>query len=212
MIGTWGIEIEIGVDNTFTPLSNWQIQQDGSIHCNKRGLREIELVSPVYNDYKTMINDVLKYKKMFKEANESMGLHIHFKPTKQHYAVFSNKHFIEFFNNKFMLRFPKIWEERSDNNYCKRLDNIDLDVSNKIQKQIDVCYKDTQRYSEINFCLNTHKTIEFRIFNSTTSINKIVRRIRFLNRIMDEFVKTYHFDDIKTAVTEDNNITEIEVK
>lgn len=218
--GTWGIEIETSVDYSFIDsglhkiLPSWEMHEDGSI--SSRSGRAIEIVSDVYNDKEYMIKDVLKLKGHLMEANKSMGIHIHFKPENTHYSTFSNTEFIRFFQDKIKSKFVTMSKERGVNRFCRFLEDNDLEERDIVQEQINAMGKHDCRYRAINFCANTHKTIEFRIFKSTINVHKIKSYINFLYNTLNEFYAMHQKGlvnkEIKTELMEDEGLELIEVK
>lgn len=208
--GTWGIEIEIGVGRDFSHLSSWKEDIDGSIGTEKLGVRAIELVSPVFQDHKSLIVDVLKYNGKFLEANDSMGIHIHFKPKNFHYNLLTNKEFVTYVQDVIAKAFPEMWSIRRSSNYCRAFNGYDF-VDDQIQRQINPTRHTDVRYKAINFCHNQHGTIEFRIFASTTSVKKIRLYILKLHNTITKFLKHQKLADIAVTAQEEEetNIQEI---
>jgi hypothetical protein len=207
-----GYEIETGINrkcfdldyndysnfNQFLKDKNFKHTTDGSIHLkDNQNNTPLEFNSNVYKDIKN-INDLnpifedFKILKGFiKEVNASCGFHIHlsFKNISDYYTLlnydFANK-FIKAYEEKF-----KGEEEikRLSNNYCKGYENK-KDFNKITRFQLRYNTKCSSRYKAVNYnSFNLYKTIEFRIFPSTKSLDKFKEYVTFLYDFVTDYIK-----------------------
>ena len=120
--------------------------------------------------------------------NETCGFHIHcgFEP-KVPFEIFSVE-FYEYFLNKLIDTYKEVYYKRGSNRYCK-IYSKDIIEKEKGQVEVDIALE-TERYRGINFrpALESHGTIEFRLFPSDVP-KTMYKYLEFTLQTITHFIK-----------------------
>lgn len=202
--GKIGLEIEsytLEIDNLiqYCKTKNWSYEDDGSIRePRNRNYRTIEFKVGVYKieDLNKMIED-LKIPFEMVKVNNSCGLHINvsFDNITDYYKLLSWD-FVNNFQEKIKREFKTQKEiKRLNNHYCK-LYLSDDEFNILTERQLKTTSKVSERYFSVNYnSFNLHKTIEFRIFASTTSIKKLKSYLKLLFESIEEHLSKTTIQD-----------------
>jgi hypothetical protein len=110
--------------------------------------------------------------------NHTMGFHVHLSFTPKMPVDCWSAEFAKFFAERMEKKFPRVYQERSTNSYCKvSLDERDIALG-------------TERYRFINFApaYHEHGTIEFRVFPSDDP-DHLRLYLYFTMRTVEEFIR-----------------------
>jgi hypothetical protein len=226
----FGVEIEIGSDRVKTnKLQNaiqkigWVIVGDGSVSAYHA--RPDEYRSKIYEgkEFQIFKKDVRTLQEFFYEYNHTMGYHIHvsFRDRQRYTQLFCGA-FVKAFLKELIkysetLPLPrrKALLNRWDNSYCKaRYD----------RRYFENMYEDT-RYHAVNFigAWGRHRTVEFRIFPSSKSVEELIDYTKFTLNFVLDWVKDNPVDntvgaekvkqeELKAKIEEEIDATPIKTK
>lgn len=123
-------------------------------------------------------------------THASCGLHIHISLRSQHhYACLMDKRFYDFFLARMQafgtahdIKNPNFWARlRGQNRFCERVW--------RPERQVEITYKDSVRYSQWNFCFAQHGTAECRMLPTFKKKELAVKAIREILTIVEEWLE-----------------------
>jgi hypothetical protein len=194
----FGVEIEIGTDyqktrevHNLAYKLGWEPTCDGSVSCYTTSAKSEEYRSKVYTlqAFPNFKSDLKKLAKYFKEANRTMGYHVHisFKNLEDYSKIFCKDfkdRFLESLREKANKDNDTKFLGRYTNRYCvARYDDVDYFERMRIDRD--------DRYKAINFicAYQQHKTIEFRIFPSSKSAEVLTGYTKFLLDFVTDYLR-----------------------
>ena len=199
---------------TDTYHRTWKIVLDGSIETEGRNGEAVELVSPIltYDKCKTLTKIIVALKEAGAVVNNSCGIHVHVDAA--NHNVKSLKNLLKMFSKResLMTSFLEIDADRV-NGFCRFVDNHIIENLDRVKDMNglanlwyhdcnNVEYEQRRHYSSTRYyMLNLHNvwfrgTVEFRMFNSTLEIEKIMSYIQF---VLAMSARAINLKDVKKA-------------
>jgi hypothetical protein len=144
--------------------------------------------------------DLRKLKKwLFKNypvaVNESCGLHVHISlKNNLLYSKLMSKEFHEYFKEE-LRKFIELNKNKCDvndiSNLLKRLHGCNRFCKDAFYAdvQANVNYKDSCRFTHINYCYRLHKTVEFRVLCMFKSKRFAFEAIKVIVKCVNEYLK-----------------------
>lgn len=186
----FGFEIE---HETVAPicdyLQNYGVtKNDGSLDlCDDHDNNEFDAWEFASNPYTYNLEGLRQARKIFQylqkqkdnkgwHSNITCGFHVHvsFKPYKP--AELMSIQFHDYFIAQAVKNFPEECKTRAGNRFCV-FDEVEEDI-----------IKTHDRYKAINYSMEHHKTLEFRLFPSSGP-DKMFEYLKFILKTCDKFIK-----------------------
>ena len=152
--------------------------------CRTLTLAEYRLNPLPYTNINTIKNLFSSLQKCYKKSNfhfnKSCGFHLHisFSPIKP--PELMSYHFISYFNTEMARAFPKEYAARKENKFCVPYQRTRAEIYN---------YAHANRYHAVNYnSLQRHKTIELRIFRTTSPL-KMFSFVLFSIETIENFLQ-----------------------
>lgn len=190
--------IEADISGYSTALSNhWMLASDSTIQRIPDGFTGVELKTPKLfgsGGFGILRKALLVWNNLGSIVNASCGTHVHIDAWN-----WDERHMVELSKIWAKIEQKVIWflvsPSRRNNRYCTRIDrNYIVGLAGNGSIILD-------RYSSLNLsAFHRHRTIEFRIHNSTTDTRKIIPWIIFLLKLTDAVKKGLTHRDIEPSI------------
>lgn len=203
-----GVEVETALASLNLSSVRYlkEVKNDGSIHCEEGYAKEVvSEATDLRNIYEFL--DSLKRYILVEQVNESMGFHIHISFNRHYYFIqIFSRDFINYFLDKLKKEFSNYYklQRRFCNSYCGTYYS---------DSYFTKMYS-SSRYKAVNIikAYNRHKTVEFRIFNSSDvkTMKKYVSfTVRAINKYLDKNLKSMF--SISETVIDDNIVEKLTI-
>ena len=162
--------------------AGWNAQSDGSLSTRRRGYQAVEIVSGILSGadgVRQIVEVVGKLNDMNAKVNATCGLHIHVGFNRDRKQIVRLAHLVANFEKAIFASTGSTTREHAT--YTGTIRHIDTSVPNWNAPLETLAGRITNRYQSVNFQNlfgGRQQTVEFRAFQGTLNIQKIVGYVR----------------------------------